>query len=92
MEYIVTKTALRGRQPGAKFTEKELLDAGANIQKYLESGKLKIVDALSKAPTPAVKEVPEVPAVQEVKQEAQVQKEEPEAFVFKSDNNEQGDK
>ena len=86
MEYVVTSTALRGRQPGAKFTEKELLDAGANIQKYLESGKLKKVDALSKAPTPAVKETPAV------KQEAQVQKEEPEAFVFKSDNNEQGDK
>jgi hypothetical protein len=86
MEYVVTKTALRGRQPGAKFTEKELLDAGANIQKYLESGRLKRVDALSKAPTPAVKEAPAV------KQEAQVQKEEPKAFVFKSDNNEQGDK
>jgi hypothetical protein len=89
MEYVVTKTALRGRQPGAKFTEKELLDAGANIQKYLESGRLKRVDALSKAPTPAVKESP---AIQAVKQEVQVQKEEPEAFVFKSDNNEQGDK
>ena len=89
MEYIVTKTALRGRQPGAKFTEKELLDSGANIQKYLESGRLKRVDALSKAPTPAVKEAP---AIQAVKQEVQVQKEEPEAFVFKSDNKEQGDK
>ena len=89
MEYVVTKTALYGKQPGAKFTEKELLDAGANIQKYLESGKLKRVDALSKAPTPVAKEVPEVPAVQAV---PQVQKEEPKAFVFKSDNNEQGDK
>ena len=89
MEYIVTKIALRGKQPGAKFTEKELLDSGANIQKYLESGRLKRVDALSKAPTPAVKEAP---AIQEIKQEAQVQKEEPEAFVFNSDNNEQGDK
>ena len=86
MEYVVTKTALYGKQPGAKFTEKELLDAGANIQKYLESGKLKRVDALSKAPTPVVKEVPAVQAV------PQVQKEEPKAFVFKSDNNEQGDK
>ena len=86
MEYVVTKTALYGKQPGAKFTEKELLDAGANIQKYLESGKLKRVDALSKAPTPVEKEVPAVQAV------PQVQKEEPKAFVFKSDNNEQGDK
>jgi hypothetical protein len=82
MEYVVTKTALRGRQPGAKFTEKELLDAGANIQKYLESGKLKKADVVSKVQQ-------EAPAV---KQEAQVQKEEPKAFVFKSDNNEQGDK
>jgi hypothetical protein len=49
MEYVVTKTALRGRQPGAKFTEKELLDAGANIQKYLESGKLKKADACIKS-------------------------------------------
>ena len=80
MEYVVTSTALYGKEPGAKITETELLDVGANIQKYLQSGKLKEVDALSKAPTPAVK------------QEAQVQKEEPKAFVFKSDNNEQGDK
>jgi hypothetical protein len=49
---------------------------GANIQKYLQSGKLKEVDAVSKVQ----QAVP------------QVQKEEPKAFVFKSDNNEQGDK
>ena len=86
MEYVVTKTALYGKEPGAKITEKELLDVGANIQKYLQSGRLKTVDALSKAPTPVAKEVPAVQAV------PQVQKEEPKAFVFKSDNNEQGDK
>ena len=79
MEYVVTSTALYGKEPGAKITEKELLDAGANIQKYLESGKLKKADVVSKVQ-------------QAVKQEAQVQKEEPKAFVFKSDNNEQGDK
>ncbi len=82
MEYVVTSTALCGKQPGAKITEKELLDAGANIQKYLESGKLKKADVVSKVQQ----------AVQAVKQEPQVQKEEPKAFVFKSDNNEQGDK
>jgi hypothetical protein len=49
---------------------------GANIQKYLQSGKLKEADAVSKVQ----QAVP------------QVQKEEPKAFVFKSDNNEQGDK
>ncbi len=79
MEYVVTSTALYGKEPGAKITEKELLDVGANIQKYLESGKLKEADAVSKVQ-------------QAVKQEPQVQKEEPKAFVFKSDNNEQGDK
>lgn len=79
MEYVVTSTALYGKEPGAKITEKELLDVGANIQKYLQSGKLKEADAVSKVQ-------------QAVKQEAQVQKEEPKAFVFKSDNNEQGDK
>jgi hypothetical protein len=76
MEYVVTSTALYGKEPGAKITEKELLDVGANIQKYLQSGKLKEVDAVSKVQ----QAVP------------QVQKEEPKAFVFKSDNNEQGDK
>ena len=76
MEYVVTSTALCGKEPGAKITEKELLDVGANIQKYLQSGKLKEVDAVSKVQ----QAVP------------QVQKEEPKAFVFKSDNNEQGDK
>ena len=79
MEYVVTSMALYGKEPGAKITEKELLDAGANIQKYLQSGRLKEADAVSKVQ-------------QAVKQEAQVQKEEPKAFVFKSDNNEQGDK
>lgn len=79
MEYVVTSIALYGKEPGAKITEKELLDAGANIQKYLQSGRLKEADAVSKVQ-------------QAVKQEAQVQKEEPKAFVFKSDNNEQGDK
>lgn len=79
MDYVVTSTALYGKEPGAKITEKELLDVGANIQKYLESGKLKEADAVSKVQ-------------QAVKQEPQVQKEEPKAFVFKSDNNEQGDK
>ena len=79
MEYVVTSMALYGKEPGAKITEKELLDVGANIQKYLESGKLKEADAVSKVQ-------------QAVKQEPQVQKEEPKAFVFKSDNNEQGDK
>jgi hypothetical protein len=76
MEYVVTSTALYGKEPGAKITEKELLDVGANIQKYLQSGKLKEADAVSKVQ----QAVP------------QVQKEEPKAFVFKSDNNEQGDK
>jgi hypothetical protein len=75
MEYVVTSTALYGKEPGAKITEKELLDVGANIQKYLQSGKLKEADAVSKVQ----QAVP------------QVQKEEPKAFVFKSDNNEQGD-
>lgn len=76
MEYVVTSTALYGKEPGAKITEKELLDVGANIQKYLQSGKLKEAGAVSKVQ----QAVP------------QVQKEEPKAFVFKSDNNEQGDK
>ena len=79
MEYVVTSTALYGKEPGAKITEKELLDVGANIQKYLQSGRLREADAVSKVQ-------------QAVKQEPQVQKEEPKAFVFKSDNNEQGDK
>jgi hypothetical protein len=69
MEYVVTSTALYGKEPGAKITEKELLDVGANIQKYLQSGKLKEADAVSKVQ----QAVP------------QVQKEEPKAFVFKSD-------
>jgi len=79
MEYVVTNIALYGKEPGAKFTEKELLDAGANIQKYLQSGRLK----------KATKEATNVPKAQPVIQ--QVQKEEPKAPVFNLVNNE-GDK
>jgi len=79
MEYTVTSEPLLGKPVGSKFSEEELLEVGANIQKFLQSGRLK----------KATKEATNVPKAQPVIQ--QVQKEEPKAPVFNLVNNE-GDK
>jgi hypothetical protein len=56
MEYIVTSpTKLGGKEFGEIFTEKELLDVGANIDVLLAAGSIK-----KATPAPQVRQAPQV--------------------------------
>ncbi len=63
MEYIVTSpTKLGGKEFGDTFTEKELLDVGANIDLLIAAGSIKKATQVRQAP-----EVSQAPKVSEFK-------------------------
>ncbi len=63
MEYIVTSpTKLGGKSNGEIFTEKELLDVGANIDLLIAAGSIKKATQVRQAP-----EVSQAPKVSDFK-------------------------
>jgi hypothetical protein len=66
MEYIVTSpTKVGGKSTGEVFTEKELLEAGANINALIAAGI--VTPATPATPAPKAPEVSQAPRVSEFK-------------------------
>jgi len=85
MEYIVTSDKkVCGKVKDERLTEKELTDAGGNIEFLIAAGH--IISA-----NKVVEYKKEEPKKEEIKEEVQVLEEETEAFVFNK-NNYEGDK
>ena len=83
MEYTVTSsTKVCGKVKDERLTEKELTDAGGNIDHLLAAGHIKAANKVVEYKQEAKKEI---------KEEVQMLEEETEAFVFNNEYNE-GDK
>lgn len=82
MDYIVTSNKkVCGKVKDERLTEKELTDAGGNIDHLLAAGHIKAANKV-------VEYKKEEPKKEEIKEEVQVLEEETEAFVFNNEYHE----